>query len=518
MKPTGFQHFGETQTNNHDDVYVPKDFVNSTSASNGTIVNDNFDNDASLQVTPSILTTPTDAISSPEARVGKSRSWKKPTDKPKRPLSAYNIFFQLERDRIVAGEPERLFTKDDIEKVRIVPADQMPKRRKTHGKIAFADLARKIGSKWKQLPVANKVLFEDRAKIEKARYENEVAQWNLMKKYGQYQLSASSLVTPNTAVATFKMNRFEIQDPAESFHTEERFEFFPVQEIAISRSFNDTMESVLNYNMLAGTHNFIDTSQTMRPWNNYEDEDENEYEYEPMMPRTEYDNLNPTQIPSSFNSDNQFESQYMDAPYEMDPPEHLLPMDPSPITEKAYDSAVAAYQMVQRSIAGPRRRVSLDGTDTTATAGFRDLLPNFATGRQSSSSLPQFTSPATPSVSRQAAALMRRTVSASNIRDAVVYRRRAIIQARKYAADNAAAVIRNQLRRDEMMFHSRQLRHSITGYSPCDDPNAMLFPSYLPDCNTGTSIGEEIDPTIGDKVNDDDDIYHPFSNDDYRYD
>jgi hypothetical protein len=337
-----------------------------------------------------------------------------------------------------------------------------------------------------------------------------------MKKYGQYQLSASSLVTPNTTAATFKMNSNEIQDPAELFHTDERYESFPVQEIAIARCFNDTMESILNYNTVGGTHDFVDTNQTMNQWNNYEEEDENEYEYEPMMPRTEYDNLHPAQISLSFNSDNQYDSQHMEAPYDMEPPEHLLPMVPSPITEKAYDSAVAAYQMVQRSIAGPRRRVSLDGTDTTATAGFRDLLPLLATGRQSSSSLPQFTTPAASSVSRQAAALMRRTVSASNIQDAVVYRRRAIIHARKYAAANAAAVIRNQLRRDERMFHQRQLRHSITGNSPCDDPNTMLFPSYLTDPNTG--IGEEIDPTIGDKVNDDDDIYHPFNKDDYRYD
>jgi HMG (high mobility group) box len=154
--------------------------------------------------TSSVAATTTVATTSVTAAKIKNKKWKKPTDKPKRPLSAYNIFFQLERDRIVGGEPERLFTTTDVAKVRVVPVDKMPKRkdRISHGKIAFADLARQIGQKWKQLSSDNKTIFEDRAKIEKARYENEVNQWSLAKKIGKLQQDNPSFVSSIAALSS----------------------------------------------------------------------------------------------------------------------------------------------------------------------------------------------------------------------------------------------------------------------------------------------------------------------------
>ena len=109
----------------------------------------------------------------------KVRTWKKPIGKPKRPLSAYNIFFQLERDRIVNGHEEKVFSKADVDKVRIVPLELMPKRRerKIHGKIGFGDLAKIIGSKWKKLNDDEKFAFNERAKLEKIRYRRDVEEW-----------------------------------------------------------------------------------------------------------------------------------------------------------------------------------------------------------------------------------------------------------------------------------------------------------------------------------------------------
>jgi HMG-box domain len=109
----------------------------------------------------------------------RARGWKKPADKPKRPLSAYNIFFQLERDRIVNEEDDKTFTRDDVAKVRVVAVADMPKRkdRKIHGKIAFVDLARVIGNKWKNLPAEEKEVFNERARQEKVRYDCDVATW-----------------------------------------------------------------------------------------------------------------------------------------------------------------------------------------------------------------------------------------------------------------------------------------------------------------------------------------------------
>lgn len=95
------------------------------------------------------------------------KKWKKPRDKPNRPLSAYNLFFQKERASMLGDEAE----KHDAEKGK--------KRihRKTHGKIGFAEMARIIGAKWKTLTDEEKREFEEVAAGEKTRYAKELAVW-----------------------------------------------------------------------------------------------------------------------------------------------------------------------------------------------------------------------------------------------------------------------------------------------------------------------------------------------------
>jgi hypothetical protein len=104
----------------------------------------------------------------PAAKKRRARKkWKKPRDKPNRPLSAYNLFFRKERALLLGADVE----KQDSEK------GKKRVHRKTHGKIGFADMARIIGAKWKALGDEEKSEFEEIASQEKKRYAEELAAW-----------------------------------------------------------------------------------------------------------------------------------------------------------------------------------------------------------------------------------------------------------------------------------------------------------------------------------------------------
>ena len=103
----------------------------------------------------------------------KKRTWKKPKDKPKRPLSAYNLFFQHERKKIIAVLPADKSVRND----GLSDEQRRGKHRKTHGKIGFGDLARSIAYNWKTTDKLARSIFEARADTEKARYKKELDVW-----------------------------------------------------------------------------------------------------------------------------------------------------------------------------------------------------------------------------------------------------------------------------------------------------------------------------------------------------
>ena len=81
--------------------------------------------------------------------------------KPKRCLTAYNIFFQQERQRLLKSLPARAGVKS----------------KKAHGKIGFAELGRAISRSWKSVTVEQKAYYRKLAAQDKKRYQREMEEW-----------------------------------------------------------------------------------------------------------------------------------------------------------------------------------------------------------------------------------------------------------------------------------------------------------------------------------------------------
>lgn len=92
---------------------------------------------------------------------------------PRRPLSAYNIFFKVQRHLIINGKPNAIDIKD-IDEIANTPTnsgDGKRIHRRSHGKIGFADLAKEISRRWKTCDKNIKLHFAGLAKKDRVRYD-----------------------------------------------------------------------------------------------------------------------------------------------------------------------------------------------------------------------------------------------------------------------------------------------------------------------------------------------------------
>lgn len=107
---------------------------------------------------------------------------KKPKDKPKRPLSAYNYFFKEERQKIL-----KIVQNDDTEEVKklndpknddYIDEEMVGRLKKEGGKVSFDDMGKLIGSRWKNIDPDRLSKYSEMASEDAERYKEEMKSYN----------------------------------------------------------------------------------------------------------------------------------------------------------------------------------------------------------------------------------------------------------------------------------------------------------------------------------------------------
>jgi HMG-box domain len=101
---------------------------------------------------------------------------KKPKDQPKRALSAYNIFFQEERQRIMKESPS-----PDISTTQQSSTHHRTGRPSPHRKIGFVRLAQTVAERWQGQSAAQVAYYQDKANQDKKRFQDAMIAYRASK-------------------------------------------------------------------------------------------------------------------------------------------------------------------------------------------------------------------------------------------------------------------------------------------------------------------------------------------------
>jgi len=109
----------------------------------------------------------------------KRKRRKKSKDKPKRPLSAYNIFFMEERQRILIEASSKSSAQKNWEGDLHTSNEKASKKTKKtpHRKIGFEDLAKLVGDRWKKLTPERRDIYQGKAEKDSERYAREMEEY-----------------------------------------------------------------------------------------------------------------------------------------------------------------------------------------------------------------------------------------------------------------------------------------------------------------------------------------------------
>lgn len=110
----------------------------------------------------------------------KKTTKKKPKDKPKRPLSAYNFFFKEEREKIIqvvlAEDPAKIQTNPEANDYLDEAA--IGRLRKEGGKVSFEEMGKIIGQRWKNIDPDRLSTYSEMASEDTERYKTEMQAYN----------------------------------------------------------------------------------------------------------------------------------------------------------------------------------------------------------------------------------------------------------------------------------------------------------------------------------------------------
>mmetsp|Transcript_17530 Transcript_17530/g.40827 ORF Transcript_17530/g.40827 Transcript_17530/m.40827 type:complete len:336 (-) Transcript_17530:115-1122(-) len=100
--------------------------------------------------------------------------------KPRRALTAYNLFTGLERERILNGTDKLGLpvTAEDVYRISLQHKEKKRRvHRKSHGVIGFQELSKTIALRWKALTEEQRRVFEHQAELEKLERQARLRVW-----------------------------------------------------------------------------------------------------------------------------------------------------------------------------------------------------------------------------------------------------------------------------------------------------------------------------------------------------